>query len=456
MVEAGDPGVELDEDGLPKRTGTWLSASAHIITVVIGSGVLSLGWAIAQLGWIAGPAALLVFAFIIWFTSMLLVECNKSPDPITGKRNYCYMDVIKANLGGVKVKVCGIAQYVVLVAATIGYTVTAGISMVTVGNTSCLHRYGHDAGCHRSNTPYMIIFGCIELILSQIPNFHQLSFLSTLAAIMSFAYSFIAVALSITKVAEGGNHVETSLGGVRVGIDVTLEEKVWQLLVALGNIAFAYGFSIVLDTIKSGPSKIKEMKKATSVAISVTTIFYVLCGVTGYAAFGNKISGNLLTGFELDRLFWLANVANVCVVVHLIGAYQILAQPVFQFVEKKCAEKWPESGFIKATYQIPIPMSGNYDVNLFRVVWRSIYVIIASLVAIILPFFNDLLGLIGAAVFWPLTVFLPVEMYIKHKKIPRFSFTCFCYEALSLFCLIITLVAAAASVRGLIVSVKGS
>ncbi|CAI0459877.1 unnamed protein product, partial [Linum tenue] len=32
------------------------TASAHIITTVIGSGVLSLAWAIAQLGWVVGPA----------------------------------------------------------------------------------------------------------------------------------------------------------------------------------------------------------------------------------------------------------------------------------------------------------------------------------------------------------------------------------------------------------------
>ncbi|KAK6945956.1 Amino acid transporter, transmembrane domain [Dillenia turbinata] len=223
------------------------------------------------------------------------------------------------------------------------------------------------------------------------------------------------------------------------------------------------------DTLKSGPSKIKAMQKATTVAISITTIFYVLCGMIGYAAFGNKAPGNLLTGFDSDKWFWLVNVANVCVAVHLIGAYQVttftqalvcirlmqvLAQPFFQFVETKCANKWPESGFIKTTYQIHIPMFGNYDVNFFRLVWRSVYVLITSLVAIILPFFNAFLGLIGAVAFWPLTVFFPIEMYIKQTKMRRFSFTWLCFEALSLFCLMISLLAAAASIHDLVVSAK--
>ena len=47
----------------------------------------------------------------------------------------------------------------------------------------------------------MIAFGVTEIILSQIPNFHELSWLSTIAAIMSFTYSGIGLALGIARVA---------------------------------------------------------------------------------------------------------------------------------------------------------------------------------------------------------------------------------------------------------------
>ena len=75
------------------------TASAHIITAVIGSGVLSLAWAIGQLGWVAGPAVMVLFAFVIYYTSSLLADCYRSGDPSTGKRNYTYMDAVSANLG---------------------------------------------------------------------------------------------------------------------------------------------------------------------------------------------------------------------------------------------------------------------------------------------------------------------------------------------------------------------
>lgn len=79
--------------------GTVWTASAHIITTVIGSGVLSLAWATAQLGWIAGPTVLLLFSVVTYYTSCLLASCYRSGDPVTGKRNYTYMEAVEANLG---------------------------------------------------------------------------------------------------------------------------------------------------------------------------------------------------------------------------------------------------------------------------------------------------------------------------------------------------------------------
>lgn len=77
--------------------GTLWTASAHIITGIIGSGVLSLAWGVAQLGWIAGVATLVVFSGITLYTSSLLTDCYRSP--VTGKRNYTYKEVVKNNLG---------------------------------------------------------------------------------------------------------------------------------------------------------------------------------------------------------------------------------------------------------------------------------------------------------------------------------------------------------------------
>ncbi|KAB2046181.1 hypothetical protein ES319_D01G215100v1 [Gossypium barbadense] len=94
----------FDDDGRLKRTGIVWTASAHIITAVIGSGILSLAWATAQLGWIAGPAVMFFFSFVTYYTSTLLSACYRCDDPVNGKRNYTYMDAVRSNLANGKIR----------------------------------------------------------------------------------------------------------------------------------------------------------------------------------------------------------------------------------------------------------------------------------------------------------------------------------------------------------------
>lgn len=38
---------------------------------------------------------------------------------------------------------------------------------------------------------------------------------------------------------------------------------------------------------------------------------------------------------------------------------------------------------------------------------------LVAVIAMLVPFFNDVVGLLGALGFWPLTVFLPIQMHLK-------------------------------------------
>ncbi|KAK9134981.1 hypothetical protein Syun_014311 [Stephania yunnanensis] len=450
------PSKCFDDDGRLKRKGNFWTASAHIVTAVIGSGVLSLAWAIAQLGWVAGPIMMLLFSFVTYYTSSLLADCYRSGDPVTGKRNYTYMDAVRSNLGGAKVKLCGFIQYLNLFGISIGYTIGASISMMAIKRSNCFHKSGGQNPCHLSSNPYMIIFGVTEIILSQIPDFDQLWWLSIVAAVMSFTYSSIGLGLGIAQVAENGKFMG-SLTGISIGA-VTETQKIWRSFQALGDIAFAYAYSIILieiqDSIRSPPSEAKTMKKATVFSVAVTTVFYMLCGCMGYAAFGDNAPGNLLTGFGFYNPYWLLDIANAAIVVHLVGAYQVYCQPLFAFIEKWAAQQWPDNEFFTKEIKVQIPGFRSYTLNLFRLVWRTSFVVLTTLISMLLPFFNDIVGILGALGFWPLTVFFPVEMYINQKKIPKWSTKWICLQILSLTSLIISIAAAAGSIAGVVLDLK--
>lgn len=199
----------------------------------------------------------------------------------------------------------------------------------------------------------MLIFGAIEIILSQCPNLEKITFLSIIASVTSFLYSAIALCLSIVKFS---SHLEFK-GTFKVangGTGLPTSTKFWQAFQGLGNIAFAYSYSDILleiqvfqyepqmiffilfnttyclhfnflnlikDTLKSPPPENTVMKKVSLNAICATTLFYVSLGCMGYAAFGNDAPGNILAGSY--SLIWLVDIANIAVVIHLIGAYQV-------------------------------------------------------------------------------------------------------------------------------------
>ena len=79
------------------------------------------------------------------------------------------------------------------------------------------------------------------------------------------------------------------------------------------------------DTLKSSLPENKVMKKANTIAISTMTLFFLMCGCLGYAAFGNDARGNMLTGFGFYEPFWLIDLGNIMIVVHLLGSYQVLS-----------------------------------------------------------------------------------------------------------------------------------
>lgn len=72
----------------------------------------------------------------------------------------------------------------------------------------------------------------------------------------------------------------------------------------------------------------------------------------------------------------------------------------------------------------------------------------------LLPFFNDVVGILGAIGFWPLTVFFPVEMYISQKKIGRGTSRWIALKLLSLACFLVSVAAAVGSIAGVVLDLK--
>lgn len=110
---------------------------------------------------------------------------------------------------------------------------------------------------------------------------------------------------------------------------------VFNFFSALGEVAFAYaGHNVVLEiqaTIPSTPEKPSKgpMWRGVIVAYIVVALCYFPVALIGYWMFGNAVSDNIL--ISLENPAWLIAMANMFVVIHVIGSYQVLFQtPLIQ------------------------------------------------------------------------------------------------------------------------------
>lgn len=107
----------------------------------------------------------------------------------------------------------------------------------------------------------------------------------------------------------------------------TTAGKTFGFLAGLGEMAFAYaGHNVVLEiqaTIPSTPDKPSKgpMWKGVVVAYIIVAICYFPLAFIGYYVFGNSVEDNIL--ISLHKPGWLIAAANMMVVIHVIGSYQV-------------------------------------------------------------------------------------------------------------------------------------
>lgn len=74
-----------------------------------------------------------------------------------------------------------------------------------IKRSNCFHASGGKDPCQINSNPYMIAFGVVEIVFSQIKDFDQLWWLSIVASVMSFTYSTIGLGLGVAQIA-GKSH----------------------------------------------------------------------------------------------------------------------------------------------------------------------------------------------------------------------------------------------------------
>ncbi|GFP97480.1 lysine histidine transporter 2 [Phtheirospermum japonicum] len=372
------------------RTAKWWYLAFHNVTAMVGAGVLSLPYAMSNLGWGPGVFLLALSWMLTLYTLWQMVEMHEM---VPGKRFGRYHELGQHAFGEkLRLYIVVPQQILVDVSTCIIYMVTGGKSLKKIWDAHPHH--------HAKLTPCIAIFAGFQFILSWCPNFNSLSVVSFAAAIMSLAYSTIAWTASIGK-------------GVTPNVSYELRgssssANTFNFFNAMGDIAFAYaGHNVVLEiqaTIPSSPDNPSKnpMFKGVFFAYIVVSICYVPVAIFGYFMFGNSVDDNIL--LTLENPTWLIASANMFVFVHVLVGYQVYAMPVFDMLESFLVKSmnWKPSKWLPFGTRMP-------------------YVAGTMFIGMIFPFFGGLLGFFGGFALAPTSYYLPCIIWLIVQKPKRFS-----------------------------------
>ncbi|KAJ3701710.1 hypothetical protein LUZ61_005415 [Rhynchospora tenuis] len=416
------------DDWLPvgsSRNAKWWYSAFHNVTAMVGAGVLTLPYAMSELGWGPGIAVLIVSWVITLYTLWQMVEMHEM---VPGKRFDRYHELGQYAFGeklGLWIVVP--QQLIVEIGTNIVYMVTGGRSLKKFHD---LFR-PEDTSFRLSH--FIMIFGSCHYLLSMCPNFNSISLVSLAAAVMSLTYSTIGWTASYHRGKEPD--VDYSYRSSSTSVNV------FNFLGGLGEVAFAYaGHNVVLEiqaTIPSSPempSK-KPMWKGVLVAYIVVAACYFPVALIGYWAFGNSVDDNILISLEKPK--WLIACANMFVVIHVVGSYQIYAMPVFDMLETFLTKKLHFKPRLR-----------------LRLVTRWLYVSFTMIVAICIPFFGGLLGFFGGFALAPTTYFLPCIMWLCVYKPKTFSLSWFANWICIILGVFLMISSPIGGLRSIIVSAK--
>ncbi|CAN6803819.1 unnamed protein product [Brassica oleracea var. botrytis] len=388
------------EDWLPitaSRNANWYYSAFHNVTAMVGAGVLGLPYAMSELGWGPGVAVLILSWVITLYTLWQMIEMHEM---FEGQRFDRYHELGQAAFGrklGLYIIVP--LQLLVETSACIIYMVTGGESLKKVHQLSV----GDDKCTKLTIRHFILIFASSQFVLSLLKNFNSISGVSLVAAVMSVSYSTIAWVASLAREAPES---------VKYGYKTRSNSVPLDLLGGLGEMAFAYaGHNVVLEiqaTIPStpeNPSK-RPMWKGAIVAYLIVAFCYFPVALIGFKTFGNNVEENILTSLHDPKA--LIILANMFVVVHLLGSYQVYAMPVFDMIESVMIRKW----HFRPT-----------RVLRFSIRWT--FVAATMGIAVALPYFSALLSFFGGFVFAPTTYFIPCIIWLILKRPNRFSLSWF-------------------------------
>lgn len=387
------------------RNGNAYYAAFHTLCACIGFQALVAPVAFTILGWVWGTISL-TLAFV-WqlYTMGLLVSLHESTDSLT--RHGRYMKLFSDTFGEKMTKIFVSFPIMYLSGGTcVALIVLGGTTMRTFYQITC----GQDCANPKPLTAaeWYLVFTCIAVLLSQLPNLNSIAGVSLIGAITAVGYCSMLWIVSVSK----GRIDNVSYDMITYSSDGI---RYFNILNALGLIAFAFrGHNLILEIQSTMPSSEKYPSSVPMWrGVKIAQLFVAMCvfplAIAGYWAYGSKIPAQ---GGMLPALYMFHSQDTSPVVLGFISIFIVInCATCFQIYAMQMHDD-TESGLV-VKFNGPVPWWA-------RVLTRFMFAFSCYFFAVAIPFLGSIAGLIGAVAL-PVTYACPCFLWLKIKKPKKYS-----------------------------------
>ncbi|EEE55005.1 hypothetical protein OsJ_02643 [Oryza sativa Japonica Group] len=358
---AKPPAADAGAAFVLESKGTWWHAGFHLTTAIVGPTVLTLPYALRGMGWALGLTVLTAVGAVTFYEyslmSRVLEHCEAR-----GRRHIRFRELAADVLGS-----GWMFYFVVIVQTAINTGVSIGTILLAADCLEIMYTSLSPNGPLKLYH-FIIIVAVALAFLSQLPSFHSLRHINFASLLLSLGYTILVSAACI------GAGLSKDAPGKDYTLSSSKSEQTFNAFLSISILASVYGNGI-LPEIQPRPVQRPQEPHA-----------------------GHRPALGPDVGVRLAVLF---------VLLQFLAIGLVYSQVAYEIMEKSSADA--TRGKFSRRNVVP------------RLLLRTLYLAFCAFMAAMLPFFGDIVGVVGAVGFIPLDFVLPVVMYNIALAPPRRS-----------------------------------
>jgi amino acid permease len=335
------------------------------------TGTLGLPYAFRLGGWIG-----ILILFLAWtmsvYTGIILIRCLYA----NGKRRLStYKEIATACFGTVGGWVTFFFNTWILLGAPILYMVLSGANLDSLTKDTAA-----DIGALNWSIVACVIVA-IPFVL--VKSMKEVAWMSALGAAATLIVVIIVLVIACIDQKTLPPPVHHSV--------------IWsQFPIALSTISFSFGGNSVYPHVEASMKKPKQWPKVVAAGLSTCAALYFLTGIPGYLIYGDKVLSPVYDSISpgVPKI-----IAIVVMTFHVISASPILLTSFALDVEEML--------------DITVERFGKVKEFLIRATLRILTVVFVAVIGAVIPFFGDLMALIGAFANCGLVFVFPIIFYFR-------------------------------------------